>query len=80
MQAIAMDPLTAACCTLAEARAMTAEMLAKQRRWLPQFAGASLRRTPPVKIPAKVRRVSVPTDPALAIANRFGDLATRKVK
>jgi alpha-galactosidase len=80
MQAVAMDPLTSACCTLNEARMLTAELLVKQRKWLPQFAGKTLRRTPPVRIPAKLARVQVPTDPALAVANRFGDLATRKVR
>ena len=80
MQAIAMDPLTSACCTLKEARDMTAEMLKAQRRWLPQFKGRNLAPVPAVKTPKNLKRVDVPTDPALAIANRFGDLATRKVK
>jgi alpha-galactosidase len=79
MQAIAMDPLTSACCTLAEIRAMTQEMLEAQRRWLPQFKGRNLRPTPKVAIPKKVRRVNVPLDPALAIANRFGELAQRQL-
>jgi alpha-galactosidase len=80
MQAIAMDPLTSACCTLAEVRKMTAEMLEAQREWLPQFKGRKLRETPAVKIPKKLNRVDVPVDPALAIANRFGELATRKLE
>ncbi|MBN2450983.1 MAG: alpha-galactosidase [Lentisphaeria bacterium] len=79
MQAIAMDPLTSACCTLREIREMTAELLAAQKDLLPQFAGSALRTTPPVAIPASLRRVDVPLDPALAIANRFGELAARKV-
>ena len=79
MQAIAMDPLTSACCTLAEAREMTAEMLEGERQWLPQFEGRSLRPTPAVKIPKGVVGVEVPLDPALAIAHRFGKLATQEV-
>ncbi len=80
MQAVAMDPLTSAVCTLAEIRAMTAEMLAAEAEWLPQFAGNSLRPTPTVTIPAGLKRVEVPVDPALAIANRFGILAEQKTK
>ncbi|MBN1807651.1 MAG: alpha-galactosidase [Planctomycetes bacterium] len=75
MQAVALDPLTSAVCTLAEARLMTAEMLEAEKEWLPQFAGRKLRATPEVKIPADVSRVEVPLDPALAIANRFTELA-----
>jgi alpha-galactosidase len=36
-QAVALDPLTAAVCTLPEVERMTEEMLAAQERWLPQF-------------------------------------------
>jgi alpha-galactosidase len=79
MQAIAMDPLTSTRCTLKEVRDMTAEMLAAQGEWLPQFKGKTLRNVPVVSVPKKVNRVAVPTDPALAIANRFGELATRKL-
>jgi alpha-galactosidase len=35
--AVALDPLTAAVCTLPQVERMTAEMLAAQERWLPQF-------------------------------------------
>ncbi|MCL5270514.1 MAG: alpha-galactosidase [bacterium] len=79
VQAIAMDPLTSACCTLKEIREMTAEMLETEREWLPQFAGKKVRATPAIAIPTGVERVRVPVDPALAIANRFGELAGRKV-
>ena len=75
--AIALDPLTSACCTLAEVRAMTAELLAAQARWLPQFAGRTLRPTPTISVPADVQRVAVPLDPALAIGKRFGTLVTQ---
>lgn len=78
MQAVAMDPLTSACCTLVEIREMTAEMLKAENEWLPKFAGKTLRPTPVINIPHDVKPVEVPLDPALAIANRFGELAERK--
>jgi alpha-galactosidase len=79
MQAIAMDPLTSTRCTLKEIRDMTGEMLEAQRQWLPQFKGKKLMAVPAVSVPKNVKRVAVPTDPALAVANRFGELATRKL-
>jgi len=79
VHAVALDPLTSACCTLKEVREMVTEMLEAQRQWLPQFKGRKLRATPVISIPKKLKRVEVPLDPALAIANRFGDLAKRKV-
>ena len=79
MQAVAMDPLTCAVCTLEEIRRMTAEMLEAERPWLPQFKGKTLRATPILSIPKHVRPVEVPLDPALAIANRFGELASRRL-
>ena len=79
MQAIAMDPLTSAVCTLAEAREMTRELLEAEREWLPQFEGKALRPTPVISIPKDVKPVDVPLDPALAIANRFVQLAEQKV-
>ena len=78
MQAIAMDPLTSACCTLKEIRDMTAEMLEAGKQWLPQFEGKTLRPTPTIGVPADADRVDVPLDPALAIANRFQILAEQK--
>ena len=36
-QAVAMDPLTGALLTLPQIRSLTRDMLALQRRWLPQF-------------------------------------------
>jgi len=80
MLACAMDPLTSACCTLAEIREMTAELLAAEKKWLPLFAGKTLRPTPTVNISRTVKPVAVPLDPALAIANRFGELAQRQVE
>jgi alpha-galactosidase len=79
VHALALDPLTAATCTLREIRELAADMLEAQAQWLPQFAGTRLRRTPPVWIPENVARVDVPLDPALAIANRFGELAEREL-
>jgi alpha-galactosidase len=38
--AVALDPLTAAVCTLGQAERMTEEMLEAQRAWLPQFPPA----------------------------------------
>jgi alpha-galactosidase len=37
MQALMVDPLTAAVCSLAEIRALTNEMFEAEREWLPQF-------------------------------------------
>ena len=80
MQAIAMDPLTSTVCTLEEARRMTAEMLQAEQPWLPQFKRKTLRATPVISIPKNVRPVDVPLDPALAIAHRFGELASRATR
>jgi len=79
MNAVAMDPLAGACCTLKEIREMTAEMMAAESRWLPQFQNKKLCSVPAVRIPENVKRFKVPLDPALAIANRFGELAARKI-
>jgi alpha-galactosidase len=76
MMACAMDPLTSAVLTLQEIRDMTAEMLAAQREWLPQFAGKKLRPLGNIATPKGTVGVSVPLDPALAINNRFGKLAS----
>ena len=75
MQAIALDPLTSAVCTLKEVREMTLEMLEAQKPWLPQFKGKRLLPRPAIDIGDDVVAVDVPLDPALAIANRFGELA-----
>jgi alpha-galactosidase len=75
MQTVALDPLTASVLTLKETRDMVAEMLEAEKRWLPQFAGKTLRSVPTIRIPKNVRRQEVPLDPALAIANRFMKLA-----
>ena len=75
MNAIALDPLTAAVLTLDDVRRMTAEMLEAEARFLPQFAGKKLRTVVAIEVPKNVKRQEVPVDPALAIANRFGKLA-----
>lgn len=74
MHACALDPLTSAVLTLAEIREMSAEMLEAQRQWLPQFEGREMRQTPAVFIPQDIEPKAVPVDPALAIAQRFGEL------
>lgn len=74
VHACALDPLTAAVLTLAEIRAMTAELLEAERAWLPQFEGRSVRPTPFISIPPAVQRAPVPVDPALAIMARLGKL------
>jgi alpha-galactosidase len=78
MQAMAMDPLTSACCTLREAREMAAEMIEAEREWLPQFKGKKLRPAPKISLPKDLKRAEVPLDPALAIGKRFMTLMTQK--
>jgi alpha-galactosidase len=78
MQAMALDPLTSACCTLRETREMAAEMLEAERQWLPHFEGKRLRPTPKISLPKDVKPAQVPLDPALAIGKRFVTLIERK--
>jgi len=78
--ACALDPLASAVCTLVEIRDMVREMLAKEAAWLPQFEGRKLAARKPVKVTAATKGIEAPLDPALAIGNRFGQLATMKVK
>jgi len=80
MHAVALDPLTSACCTLKEARDMTAEMLEAEEKWLPVFEGRSLRPAPEIVIPEGTSPVEAPLDPALAIVHRFGELAEQEVE
>lgn len=80
VQAMAMDPLTSACCTLRETREMAAEMIEAEREWLPHFAGRKPRPTPRISVPKDVRRAEVPLDPALAIGKRFVTLMERKTE
>ena len=75
MAAVAMDPLTSACCTLKEVREMTAEMLEAEAKWLPGMKGKKLAAKGIIDVPKDVKPVDVPVDPALAIANRFQKLA-----
>jgi alpha-galactosidase len=74
VQAVALDPLTSAVCTLAEIREMCSEMLEAERCWLPQFADKSIAPRPFISIPVGCTAVDVPLDPALAIGKRFGTL------
>ncbi|MEW6750314.1 MAG: alpha-galactosidase [Candidatus Latescibacterota bacterium] len=78
VQAVAMDPLSAAVLTLKEIRDMCAEMLEAERAWLPQFEGLFIKPAPTIVIPPDVKPVSVPLDPALAVVHRFGELLERK--
>ncbi len=75
VHAVALDPLTSAVLTLQEIRQMTSELLDAQIAWLPQFEGKRVRPVPTISIPDGVKRREVPTDPALAVANRFNRLA-----
>jgi alpha-galactosidase len=74
VQAVAMDPLTSAVCTLKEVREMCAEMLETQREWLPGFEGRTISPKPVISIPKDCKPVDVPLDPALAIGKRFTTL------
>ena len=75
VQAVAMDPLTGAVCTLKQARDMAGEMLEAQREWLPQFEGKKITPKPIISIPAGTAAVKAPPDPAQAILKRFIKLA-----
>jgi alpha-galactosidase len=77
VQAVALDPLTSAVCTLNEVREMCIEMLEAERRWLPNFAGKAIPPKPVIGIPPDCRPVDVPLDPALAIGKRFSTLIAR---
>ena len=79
LHALALDPLTAAVCTLREIREMTHEMLEELRPYLPQFDGKFLKPTPIISIPPDCQGVDVPLDPALAIGKRFGTLIDQQV-
>lgn len=74
VHALALDPLTAAVCTLSEIREMAAEMLRAQRRWLPQFEGRNVAIRKDIPLPPDIVREPVPVDPALAIMARFEEL------
>lgn len=50
-------------------------MLEAEAQWLPEFEGKELAQRPIISIPDNLVAVDVPLDPALAIANRFGELA-----
>lgn len=78
VHACAVDPLTSAVLSLREVREMASEMLEAQREWLPQFEGRSIRPAPHISIPADVEPAEVPLDPALSIAQRFGDVLSPK--
>jgi len=74
VQAVALDPLTGAVCTLGEIREMCSEMLEAERAWLPNFASKLIAPRPVIAIPPGCQAVDVPLDPALAIGKRFSTL------
>ena len=57
-----------------------AEMLEKEKKWLPQFEGKTLRKTPVISIPPGTKPADAPVDPALAIGRRFVELVERETK
>jgi len=70
--AVSMDPLTSSVLNLTEIRDMTAEMFEAETEWLPEFK--QLRKVKDINVPKDTIPAPVPTDPALAINNRFGKL------
>ena len=80
MQAMAIDPLSSTRLTLKEARDMASELLKAESKWLPQFAGKSMRAVPGISVGPDVKKAEVPLDPALAIVHRFSELASRQLK
>ena len=80
VHAAAMDPLTAAVCTLKEIREMCGEMLEAERPWLPNFKGKTIAPKPTIRIPKGCKGVDVPLDPALAIGKRFSTLLEQKTE
>jgi alpha-galactosidase len=79
VHAIALDPLSAAVCTLKEIREMATEMLEAEREWLPQFKGKKITPKPTISIPKGTEAVHAPPDPAQAILKRFMKLADQEV-
>ena len=75
MQAVALDPLTAAVLTLKEIREMVAEMLEAERKLPAAVRGQEAAPVPAISVPQEREAPGGPVDPALAIANRFGKLA-----
>jgi alpha-galactosidase len=69
VHAVALDPLSAAVCTLKEIREMTTEMLEAEREWL------KITPKPTISIPKGTEAVHAPPDPAQAILKRFMKLA-----
>ena len=79
VHAIALDPLSAAICTLKEIREMATEMLEAEREWLPQFKGKKITQKPTISIPKGTEAIHAPPDPAQAILKRFMKLAEQEV-
>jgi alpha-galactosidase len=73
--AIAMDPLTSSVLGLKETRDMVRELFKAEAQWLPHFEGRIPKKVDIIEAPEGTTGVTVPLDPALAVANRFGKLA-----
>jgi len=74
--AVAMDPLTSAVLGLRETREMVRELFEAEAPWLPHFEGKLPKKVDLIDVPEGTVGVDVPLDPALAVANRFGKLAS----
>jgi alpha-galactosidase len=74
--AVSLDPLTSSVLNLSEIREMTAEMFEAEKEWLPEFADKPLKIIKDIRVPKDIVPAPVPTDPALAINNRFGKLGS----
>ena len=74
--AVAMDPLTSAVLGLKQTRDMVRDLFEAEAPWLPHFEGKLPRSVDIIDVPEGTVGVDVPLDPALAVANRFGKLAS----
>ena len=72
--AISMDPLTSSVLNLTEIRNLVAEMFESEAEWMPEFRKKSIKKIKDINVPKGTVGAPVPTDPALAINNRFGKL------
>jgi len=71
INAVSLDPLTSSVLTLHEIREMVIELFISEKKYLPQFQKNTPKQIPHVHIPNGTIAVKTPTDPALAVANRF---------
>ena len=81
VQAVAMDPLTSAVCTLNEIREMARRCWRRSGSGCPDSRERSIAPTPTDRqFPPDCEPVDVPLDPALAIGKRFGTLVEQPVE